>query len=580
MRSATHTQSRVNPIFVTFLATLLVAFLVTFSATAALAAEAEPEAAGEADSAQISDPDSVPVVVEGAEVTELSVREAVNLAIENNLGVEVARHAPLIAEEDISIAWGAYDPLIAGGFTYVNDRTPSTSSLNPRDSVKSKSRAGSAGIGGLVPYLGANLTLDYTASRVKSDSGITSLSPQWDSGLAFGANVPLLKNLVWNEAWTQIEVSGTAHSAELESFRELVMDTVRETVSVYWSLVAEEEQLRVANKSLQTAEALLEQTQTQYEVGVKSKVEVIQSEAGVAARELDVIRADATYRNTQDRLIDAIYGVRLRPDARLLIRPTDNPSDYDYHEVDSKIATDLAMKNRPELASLEFDIERRETLVRFRKNQRLPQLDLNLTYGTSGIEGKGQDTLFSDAEDTDTGGDFSDTHNDWFEKRGGREYSVGAMFSIPLGNSGPRHSVSKARLELRRAKTQLIQLHQRIILEIRRDIRLLDAARKGIDASERQRIAAEEQLRAERIRLEHGESTPFDVLQKESDLVEAEVAKIGALQLYRTSASSLDRSQGTILRTHNIVVGSIGGLRNGQEKESFAIGDLLEPVLP
>ncbi|MBW2724329.1 MAG: TolC family protein, partial [Deltaproteobacteria bacterium] len=174
----------------------------------------------------------------------------------------------------------------------------------------------------------------------------------------------------------------------------------------------------------------------------------------------------------------------------------------------------------------------------------------------------------------------SDTHNDWFEKRGGQEYSVGAAFSIPLGNTGPRHSVSKARLELRRAKTQLIQLHQRIILEIRRDIRLLDASRKGIDASERQRIAAEEQLRAERIRLEHGESTPFDVLQKESDLVEAEVAKIEALQLYRTSASSLDRSQGTILRTHNIVVGSIRGLRNGQEKESFAIDDLLEPILP
>ncbi|MCP5044061.1 MAG: TolC family protein, partial [bacterium] len=142
------------------------------------------------------------------------------------------------------------------------------------------------------------------------------------------------------------------------------------------------------------------------------------------------------------------------------------------------------------------------------------------------------------------------------------------------------HSVSKARLELRRAKTRLTQLHQQIILDVRRDIRLLEAARKGIDASERQRIAAEEQLRAERIRLEHGESTPFDVLQKESELVEAEVAKIEALQLYRTSASDLDRVQGTILRTHNIVVGSVSGLRNGMEAESFGVKDLLDPVLP
>jgi outer membrane protein len=590
MRTPKQTRSKIVLIFVTFVMTLLVA---AFAVQAQ--GESEPEPAEEAvssddpvdylDAAAETQADAMPLTDAGSNVTDLSLSEAVNLAIENNLGVEIARHDPLIAEEQMSIAWGAYDPLISADFTYLNNREPNTSVLNTGDSdnTRTKTRTGSAGIGGLIPYLGASLTMDYTASRRKSNSGITSLSPQWNSGLAFGANIPLLKNLVWNEAWTQVEVSGTTHSAQLQDFREIVMDTVRNTIVAYWSLVAEEEQLRVAKKSLQTAEALLEQTKTQYEVGVKSKVEVIESEAGVAARELDVIRADATYLNTQDRVIDAVYGVRLVPETQMLIRPTDKPADYSYEALDPKAATDLAMENRPELASLKFDMDRQESLVRFRKNQRLPQLDLNVMYGTSGVEGRGNEDAF-DPQNVGTGGgtggDFSDTHEDWFEKRGGREYSVGAVFSIPLGNTAPRHTVSRARLELRRVKTQMTQLRQRIILEIRRDIRLLDAARKGIDASERQRIAAEEQLRAERIRLEHGESTPFDVLLKESELVEAEVAKIEALQLYRTSVSSLDRSQGTILRTHNIVVGSIGALRNGREKESFGFRDLVEPITP
>ncbi|MCP4035341.1 MAG: TolC family protein, partial [bacterium] len=420
------------------------------------------------------------------------------------------------------------------------------------------------------------------------------LSPKYESGLALSANIPLLKGLVWNDPWTQIKVAGLGQESAVEDFRRIVMDTVRDAVSAYWNLVAAEEQLRVANKSLETGQALLEQTKTQYEVGVKSKVEVIQAEAGVAARELDVIRADATYRNSQDTLIDAISGIRLTASVQTQLRPTDNPSDFDDYSVDPRIAVEQAMSNRPELTSIKFEIERQETLVRFRKNQRLPQLDLNLTYGTSGLAGDGNSNYFgvvADDPDTplvdehaesiprDTGG-FSDTPDNWFKKRGAREYSVGGQISIPLGNYGPRHSVSKARLELRRAKTRLTQLHQQIILEVRRDIRLLEAARKGIDASERQRIAAEEQLRAERIRLEHGESTPFDVLQKESELVEAEVAKIEALQLYRTSASDLDRAQGTILRTHNIVVGSVSGLRNGMEAESFGVKDLLDPVLP
>ncbi len=508
---------------------------------------------------------------------ELSLREAVNLAIENNLGVEVGRHAPLIAGQDIHLAWSAYDPTLAGDLTYSNTREGEFSA-GPFSSDASAT-AGTASIGGLIPYIGASLTAEYSGSRNRSAGAATSYDPENNSGFALKANVPLLKGLVWNEPWTQVEIANTVHASTLEDFRKVLMDTVRDTVSSYWSLVAQEEQLRVAEKSLQTATALLEQTQTQYEVGVKAKVEVIQAEAGVAARELDVIRADAAYLNTQDGLIDAVFGVRLTPNARPKIRPTDKPSNFDDYDVDPALATELAMQSRPELAALQLEIDRRETLVRFNKNQRLPQLDLNVTYGTAGVEGKGNPDAFGGAP-PDTGGGYADTHDQWFRKRGGREYSVGGRFSIPLGNYGPRHSVSKARLELRRAKTQLLQLHQQIILEIRRDVRLLEAARKGIDASERQRIAAEEQLRAERIRLEHGESTPFDVLQKESDLVEAEVAKIEALHLYRTSASDLDRAQGTILRTHNILVGSVGELRNGLDAETFALDDLLEPITP
>lgn len=560
----------------------------SFFALLALTAFAAPIYAAE----ESTEPAAVeyvdPVAEEGKseEIAEITLREAVNLAIENNLGVEIERHAPLIAQQDVSIAWSAYDPTLSASLAYTNDRQPVTnpgSPLNAAGDPKNVSTAGAAGITGLIPLLGATLSLDYTASRNTTNTGRQDFSPQYDSGLAIGLDIPLLKGLIWNDPWTQVKVSNLAHTSALENFREILIGTVSDVEAAYWGLVADEEQLRVATKSLQTGLALLAQTKTQYEVGVKSKVEVIQAEAGVAARELDVLSADARFWNSQDHLINAVYGVRLTPGMAMRLVLTDKPSDFQDINVEPEIATELAMQNRPEIASLHLEIERQETLVRFRKNQRLPTLDLNLAYGTNGIQGKGNPDAFvlpGSPVVPDTGGAYGETHSDWFADDGGRNYTVGGTFSIPLGNSGPRHNVSKARFELRRAKTRLIQLHQLIILEVRRDIRLVDAARKGIDASERQRIAAEEQLRAERIRLEHGESTPFDVLQKESDLVEAEVAKITALQLYRTSASALDRAQGTILRTHNIVVGSVSGLRNGMESESFGVRDLLNPILP
>ena len=99
------------------------------------------------------------------------------------------------------------------------------------------------------------------------------------------------------------------------------------------------------------------------------------------------------------------------------------------------------------------------------------------------------------------------------------------------------------------------------MLEIRDAVRNLRSAQEGIEAAERRRLAAAEQLRAERIRLEHGESTPFDVLQREEDLVDAESQKIAAVQVYRDSLAALDRGQGTILRDRNIVVEEARALR-------------------
>jgi outer membrane protein TolC len=104
-------------------------------------------------------------------------------------------------------------------------------------------------------------------------------------------------------------------------------------------------------------------------------------------------------------------------------------------------------------------------------------------------------------------------------------------------------------------------LRQGIILEVRDAARNLESAQEGIEAAERQRIASQEQLRAERIRLEQGESTPFDVLLRERDLVDAEVNKIDALRVYRNSVTDLDRRQGTILRTRNILIDDVRGAR-------------------
>jgi outer membrane protein TolC len=156
---------------------------------------------------------------------------------------------------------------------------------------------------------------------------------------------------------------------------------------------------------------------------------------------------------------------------------------------------------------------------------------------------------------------FGDTFDDYYTGDASDQFAARVVLTIPIPNTAARHGVSKAELELRQAISEQRRLEQNIILEVRQKARNLESAQEGIVAAERSSEAAAEQLRAEKIRLEYGESTPFDVLLRESDMVEAESEKINALQIYRTSATQLDRAQGTILQSRNIRLDEVSELR-------------------
>ncbi|MHC4933192.1 MAG: TolC family protein [Planctomycetota bacterium] len=492
----------------------------------------------------------------------LSVQDAIAMSIENNLDVQIARFQPLISDFEHTSAWGTYDPQLFGNFDYASTETPVATALQAGDRLVERKTTGAAGVLGLIPKLGAEYEISYGGQRSQSTSSIQALSPEYRATLLGSLTVPLLKGAWWGEPWVAVRQTGIgAEIADVE-FSRALMDITRGTRDAYWNVAATDERRRVARKSLEARRALLEQTEAQYEVGVVSKVEVTEAEAGVAQGEVGVIVAENEYRSAQDTLIDVVLGPHLTPDSRLEIRPTDSPEEVITYTVDPEEANRKAIAHRPELASARKNVEQQEIELKFRSNQRLPKLDVELTYGYQGLSGDENPV-------PQLGGGtvgridrkFWDADNDWFSADGAKQWSGGAVVTIPIGNVSGRAGVSKARLELRRARTQLRRIELDIVLEVRDAIRDLESALEGIEAAERRRVAAAEQLRAEEIRLEHGESTPFDVLQREEDLVEAESQKIGALQLYHNSVTALDRAQGTILSSNNIVIEDAASLR-------------------
>ncbi|CAG0983664.1 hypothetical protein MYXO_02003 [Myxococcaceae bacterium] len=501
---------------------------------------------------------------------ELSLADAIRIGLERNLDVQTVRFDPYIAEEGIGIAWGNYDPVFASEFGYNSTNSPNASLINSQTSIQQNLLDGATGLKGLIPWWGASYEIGYEASRTRTDATITALSPVVDANVFANFSIPLLKNLVWNQAWTQVKTAGVVFEGAREEFRKQVMDVVQAIENAYWSVIATREQLRVARKSVETARALLDQTRTQYEVGVVSKVEVTEAEAGVATRDFDLIVAANAFQAAEDTLTDLVFGESLRPASRYRIDPTDEPARFQAFEVDAEEATRKAFRNRPELAAQKLEIARQEFLLKFARNQTLPQLDAVLAYGRLGQSGAFNQAALSSAfsrglaefnpDAVGTGPSLARANEDFFGDNPLEEFTARGILSIPLGNQAAVSQAEKTAFELRKSVSRERRLEQTIVVEVRKAVRDLRSSQEGVFAAERSVAAASEQLRAERIRLDNGESTPFNVLQRESDLVTAESEQINALRAYRNSTTNLERAQGTILKQRRIEIDRVGAL--------------------
>ena len=496
----------------------------------------------------------------------MTLAEAITLGIENNLDVEITRFDPIAAEYDYLAAWGAHEPRFSGDWKYSADETQSSSPFLNFGAAEpgilfNRGLDGGLGIGGIVPRLGWQYDVGYRGTSTQSSATFANtLDPEYEARFTAQATLPVLKGFLWGQEWVQVRTTRLGKGVAFDEFRQQLMDTVQQIEQAYWNLAARGQDLSVSRKSAETATALLAQTEAQYEVGVVSRVEVVESEAGVADREFRLIQAENAFRRAQDQLVDLVLGRELRPNSQILITNTDSPETYIEFEVDESVAADKAFANRPELSALQKQVAQQELQVKFALNQRLPQLDVVGSFGMQGISGRvppvdpnAPPSLIPSAP-PNVERRFLGADDDFFSSDKHDQWSGGLVFSIPIGNTSARATHRKAGIRLRQIKTREVRLEQVIILEVRDAVRNLRSTLQGIEAANRRVAAANEQIRAEQIRLEHGESTPFQVLQREEDLVEAERQKIVALQGYHDSVAALERAQGTILEDRGVVI--------------------------
>ncbi len=158
-------------------------------------------------------------------------------------------------------------------------------------------------------------------------------------------------------------------------FKQKVTETISNIQTQYWSLVSAIRDYDIKRQSMRLAQISLRDNRKKVEVGTLAPIDVIDSEADMAQREVDLIASEETVLNQENALRALISSNRNSEIWNQVIVPTDKPDFVEYKvDVDSAFAT--ALKNRPEMEQSDISLRKDDINKNMLLNNRRWQFDL------------------------------------------------------------------------------------------------------------------------------------------------------------------------------------------------------------
>lgn len=487
----------------------------------------------------------------------LTEREAIALALENNLQVNVERHTRLVRLWEEELRKAVYDPAGIFGLNWSRQKTPTASVLQGGPSVTDILTTYNFGYRQAFPT-GTALELTFLGTRNRTTNFFASLVPAIQTQIEVLFRQNLLEGFLKADAEYDLEISRNNLDLSDEQFRALLIDVVTQVQDRFWELEYALKDIEVKQKSLELAETVYRQNQDRLEVGTASRLEVVQSEAEVASRREELIRAEYYYRQVQDQLVQLLTNLRdpRQFPGRIVPEQADRPLPAELEPFEKLLKT--AEELRPEVVQADLSVSNQEVELRRARDKLKPSLELVTGFQFFGLGGTQVIRDFSqgffnppivavipgglgDALSQTFGGDFYG-------------YVLGFNFQIPVHNTEARARSATVQIELNRARMQRQAVLQNIGLEIRDALTQIEMNRARIEAAEAAVRSARERLEGEQARFEVGMGTTRELIEAQRDLLQAESVLVRARVDLIKSFNLLDKAVGRTLQRQRIVV--------------------------
>ena len=507
--------------------------------------------------------ESSPVTPQEPEPIKLSLQEALLFALDHNLDIRVNVIEQKKTGTDVQFYKGEFDPVISANvpFNKQTQLTATTLQASIEEEAETVINAYRQEIFDFAMNftkkfsIGGIMDVDFGLRRFDTTVLFYNIDPSFPSNLSFSYRQPLLKNFGRDVNRRNIVISQNNMEISGHQFKQQVIDALNDVQSRYWDLVFMEQDYKSKEEALDLALKHLERNRIQVDIGTLAPIEISQSKYNVAQREEDIIRAEAALDNARDRLKAALNVAASDQGWDVLISAKDYPTVPGTAElIDLDEAIETALKNRPDFQQQKIDILNRTIIQKYQRNQTLPDLEFQASYGWTGLGG---DLYRTDPETGDRmlvdEGGLADS----FDRLFSGDYPtwrIGLNVSYPIFNNAAKASRARAELDLHQAMVQQELLKQQIIMEVREAARAIESNRKGYDKAKQAMELAEEQLNAEQRKFEVGTSTNFQVLEYQRELTGAATNEVAARIEYIKSTYYFEKVLGTFLDECNIQI--------------------------
>jgi outer membrane protein TolC len=526
----------------------------------------------------------------------LTLEDAISLALENNLDIAVQRYTPWLDQMNLLLARSgangrlSFDPNVTSTLAEVDATQPIANPLlsgvgvtNITSSLTQHTTTGNFGYTqGFIT--GTQVQMNFNNSRSSSTTSANVFNPSLQSTLNVTVTQPLLNGFgfVPNERYI-IEGKNTVKVGDW-AFKLAVVTDVTTAQNDYWNLVYARQDVIVEQKTVDVDTQLYNNDKKELEIGTMAP--------------LDVLTAESQLANDQQALIVA-QELQLTDETKLLTDVTKNPLDGVLRDVEIVPTTPIpltdtvgnpsiedavqqAWQDRPELQELALNLKNAGVEVQATRNTLLPSLNLFGEYSTTGLGGVSKETTTIPGgivpvvaepillNGTQVPGEFVGVQQEtpstalvpggigdaWDALIHSRfpTFEVGVQLNLPIRNRAAQAANGTAQLNQRQQQLSYQEEKNTIFLAVRNALIAVTQDRAAVKAASTARELAQQTFDDEQKKYQLGSSDSYTVALRSRDLTAAATTELQDQINLVEAIVNLDQAMGRTLEMHNITI--------------------------